>query len=84
MERAQLKTAESIKKLALMHSVVAVRLLQLRDAAKDKQEGEKTARGVIEEVTVRVVEKLSGKKTTEREAVLGADSQAWRLAGAQE
>ena len=62
LESAQLKSAEAIKKLAVMHSVVAVRLLQLRDTARDKEGGGKPAREAIDEVTVKVVEKLSGKK----------------------
>ena len=61
LEEVQLKSAEAIKRMAAISSVVAVRLLQLKQLSRDESQSEKPAQSVMPEVMVSVVAELAGK-----------------------
>lgn len=63
LEKSQLHTPEAIQRLAAISAVVAVRLLQLRDAADDPPTGEQVALDHYDGLWVQVVARLVGCAT---------------------
>jgi hypothetical protein len=62
VEAMQFKSAEAIRKIAAICSVVAVRLLQLKQQSRDQLQGKQPAARVMPEVMVEVVAARAGKR----------------------
>lgn len=62
VEKTQLRDGEAIKRLAAMKSVVATRLLQVREQARDEEKAKEPAHKHVPEMQVKALEKMKGKK----------------------